>query len=289
MTQALPSIPSSKRTFGRSGGSSAGALRPCTVGITMRAHGEVPRTYQPSHSKGAQRKRRLARGLLRWDFDRQLCAEPTRRIATVTLTVADADPQAAVGLVYRFWRRVRQQWLGTRYFCWLELQARGAVHYHCVWLNPPHVKRVNLIAWVARQWEGGRTQVRFADGRGGLRREVDYALGYAKKMGKKAYQQRYDDVPRQLRTFMSQRLEIPPKEVDEHLELEVWEYHGPTLVKDFDSPDSGVRTTYIPEELVYVGTRVHDVPPGGRCTALDRRRPKRGPPAAGHAAPRLIT
>lgn len=249
----------------------------------MREPGDPPRTYQPSHSKGAQRKRRLARGLARWDFDRELCADPTRRIATITLTVADADPEAAIGLVYRFWRRVRQQWLGTRYFCWLELQARGAVHYHCVWLNPPHVKRVNLVAWVARAWEGGRTQVRFSDGRHGLRREVEYALGYAKKMGKKSYQQRYDEVPRELRTFMSQRLEIPPKQVDEHLELDVWKYHGDQLVPS--DPTDGF-TTLIGEHLEYIGRRVHDVPPGGYCSAIDKRRPKRGLPThSGRTAP----
>jgi hypothetical protein len=192
--------------------------------------------------------------------------------------VKDADPEAAIGLVYRFWRRVRQQWLGTRYFCWLELQARGAVHYHCVWLNPPHVKRVNLVAWVARQWEGGRTQVRFADGRGGLKREVDYAIGYAKKMGRKAYQQRYDSVPRQLRTFMSQRLEVPPKEVDNHLDLDVWEYHPQNTRQLVESRG---MDELVGEYLEYIGRREHVVPAGGRCSALDHRRPKRGPPIQG--------
>jgi hypothetical protein len=203
--------------------------------------------------------------------------------------VREADPEAAIGLVYRFWRRVRQQWLGTRYFCWLELQARGAVHYHCVWLNPPHVKRVNLVAWVARHWEGGRTQVRFSDGRRGLEREVDYAIGYAKKMGRKAYQQRYDDVPRQLRTFMSQRLEIPPKDIDPHLELEVWQYHAADVRPGEGTGVSAALTSYIGEYLEYVGKRVHDVPPGGRCSALDRRRSKRGPPAGGQRSSSLLT
>lgn len=236
----------------------------------MRDEGR-PRTLAlTSHSKGAQRKRRLARGLQRWDLDRQLCAETTRRIATLTLTVADADPGAAVGRVYAFWKRVRQTWLGTRYFCWLELQARGAVHYHCVWLNPPHVKKVNLLAWVDHAWGAGRTQVRFSDGRGGMQREIEYALGYAKKMGRKAYQQKYDEVPRELRTFMSQRLEIPPHRLDHAIERPVYRYHASELRLVETRPG---HTELVDEWLEYIGDLKHVVPPGGRCTALEHRRP----------------
>lgn len=256
----------------------------------MRAIGDRATAPIPSRSKGAQRKRRLARGLRRWDLDRQLCAEPTRRIATLTLTIPEKDPEAAIGRVYQFWGRVRRRWLGTRYFCWLELQRRGAVHYQCVWLNPPHVKQVNLLAWVDRAWGGGRTQVRFSDGRRGLEREIEYALGYAKKMGRKAYQQRYDEVPRELRTFMSQRLEIPPPEIDRHLEGDVWEYRAEQLLRadpaePAANPTPGRRILHYlePAHLVLVGHRTHDIPPGGRCTALDHRRQryKKKPPQLG--------
>jgi hypothetical protein len=120
--------------------------------------------------------------------------------------------------------------------------------------------------------------VRFADGSQGLERQVDYAVGYAKKMGKKTYQQRYDDVPRELRTFMSQRLEIPPAELDNHRDLDVWEYHGPEVVH-LDEPRGGSHQFV--EYLEYVGHREHLVPIGGRCSALDYRRTKRGPPVKG--------
>jgi len=222
----------------------------------------------------------------RWDFDRRLCAEPTRRIATITLTVPEADPEAAIGRVYAFWARVRQTWLGTRYFCWLELQRRGAVHYHCIWLNPPHMKRVNLLAWVDKAWGHGRTQVRFSDGHRGIQREVDYAIDYSKKMGRKSYQQRYDDVPSQLRTFMSQRLEIPPTEVDKHLERDVYQYYPESVVFDPEKPGQSI---YVPEHLELVGKLEHILPAGGRCSALDHRRPKRGPPlTAGSSYPEAL-
>jgi len=213
--------------------------------------------------------------LARWDHDRQLCAEPTRRIATVTLTVPERDPGAAIGRVYRFWAKVRRQWLGTRYFCWLELQARGAVHYHCVWLNPPRVKRVNLLAWVDRAWGEGRTRVRFSDGRQGLEREIAYAEKYAHKMGRKAYQQRYDEVPRELRTFMSQRLEIPGPVLDQHRDRDVWAYHEAKVY----------RGELVDERLELVGQLEHVVPSWGRCSALDHRRARPGRPPAKRAPP----
>lgn len=231
----------------------------------MRYDQEVRRVPVPSRSKAGQRRRRLARGLARWDHDRQLCAEPTRRIARITLTIPERDPGAAIGRVYRFLAAVRHRWLGTRYFCWLELQQRGAAHYHMIWLNPPSLKRVNLVAWVDRAWGEGRTQVRFSDGRHGLEREIEYAMGYAKKLGKKSYQQRYEEVPSQLRTFMTQRLEVPPAAHDHAIEREVWAY----------VPADSYRGVYRPAYLEYRGQLVHHVPRGGYCVSLDARR---GPP-----------
>lgn len=242
----------------------------------MREPGEGKQIPVPSHTSGAQRKRRLARGIQRWDLDAQLCAEPTRRIATITLTIPEKEPEAAVGRVYRFWRQVRQRWLGARYFCWLELQARGAVHYHCVWLNPPALPHKEMYAWVDRAWGPGRTQYRVHYERDALRKEIDYAVSYAKKLGRKSYQQRYDAVPRQLRTFMSQRLEIPPAVLDEHRDRDVWQYWAADTVAD-----PRVRGLLVerPPSLLLVGSISHVVPAGGRCSALDWRRSKRAPPA----------
>lgn len=191
----------------------------------------------------------------------------------VTLTVPETDARASIGRVMAFWKKVRQTWLGTRYFCWLELQKEGRIHYHCVWLNPPHLKRVNLLAWVDRAWDSGRTQVRFSDGRAGLQRELDYALKYTDKMTRKSYQQRYDDVPRELRTFMSQRLEIPPRVIDDHLSRDVYEYHSADVRLLEVKPG---HTELVSEYLVYSHTLEETVPPGGRCTAVDYRIPGRG-------------
>lgn len=264
-----PALSSNKPPFGAVRDPAARPLRPCTVSITMRAKDALPVTCVPQRSKAAQRKRRLARGVARWEFDRTLCAEPTRRIATLTFTVPESDPGAAQGWIRDFWAKVRKRWLGTRYFCWLELQARGAAHYHAVWLNPPSLNRVNLLAWVEHAWGHGRTRVRFSDGHGGMQREIQYAIGYSKKMGRKAYQQRYDQVPSSLRTFMSQRLEIPPTVVDEHLDREIWTYRA-------GSPPGGPPSLH-GYYLEYFGQVEHLVDRPSWCTAARYRR-SRTPP-----------
>jgi len=237
----------------------------------MRAEEVAPVCVVPSHTRGAYRRRRLARGVARWNLDRINCAEPTRRIARLTLTVHDADPMAARARARDFWAKVRKRWLGTRYFCWLELQRRGAVHYHAIWLNPPHVKRVNLIAWVQKAWGSDRTQVRFSDGRRGLEEELEYVQGYTKKMGRKAYQQQYDAVPRELRTFMCQRLDILPAALDEHLDRWQVDYIPEGVVRD--ERDS----RHVREHLVLRARLTHVVDghiSNGNCEVIAfRRRP----------------
>lgn len=242
----------------------------------MRAGEVASQRVTPSHTRGAYRRRRLRRGVECWALDLNLCRVRTRRVAVITLTVKDADPLAARYRVRDFWAKVRRRWLGTLYFCWLELQARGAVHYHAVWLNPPHRRRVDLVDWVQRAWGSDRTQVRFRPASTGVEDEVAYALSYSKKMGRKRYQQLYDNVPRELRTFMCNRLEIPPDEVKQHLEKDVWEF----------IPKHSYRGEFVEERLELRAHLEHVIPPGGYCSALDHRRAwaSRAPPRL-HAPP----
>jgi hypothetical protein len=231
----------------------------------MRKDSEDRKTVQPSHTRGAGRRRRLHRATELWNRDRELCAEHTRRATLITFTFADADYAAAQGKMRKFWQDVRNAWIGTRYFCWLELQRSGRLHYHAIWLNPPGRRRVDLVAWVTHHWPHGRTQVRFKDQAWVERSGTDYVIGYAKKMGRKSYQQAYDDLPRELRTFMSQRLEIPAAELQHHTDKELWAY----------VPAQTYRGDRQPEKLIHLGRLVHQVARGCQCEAVLKRRPPR--------------
>lgn len=45
--------------------------------------------------------------------------------------------QTAFGAARRFWKAMRDRYGDLTYFCWLELTAAGAPHYHALLVNPP--------------------------------------------------------------------------------------------------------------------------------------------------------
>ena len=265
MRVPVPATPRNKHAFGAASASSGASLRPCKMVSQFAIPGEARKRVRPSHTRTAQRRRRLCRGVDVWNLDRQLCAEPTRRVALITLTTGSDDVLAMQGRAMAFWKHVRQTYIGTRYFCWLELHKRGQVHYHALWLNPPHRRRRDVVHWVDRWWGEGRTQVRFKDAAWVERDGTAYITGYAKKMGNKTYQQNYEDVPSSLRTFMSQRLEIAPKDLAKHLDRDDWRY----------VPAHTAGGQLLEEYLVLVGRIQHQVERNGYCSAIDKRRPKR--------------
>jgi hypothetical protein len=239
----------------------------------MHADMEGKRIPLAQQSKGAQRRRRLARGLARWDAERKELATPWRSLAVVVLTLPPEPPEKSQGRIYKFLAKMRRQWLGTRYFCWLELQRNGTVHYNVIWLDPPRVPHKQMYAWVHHAWGAGRTQYRVKYARDALGRALEYAEKYTRKMRWKAYQQAYDQVPRTLRTYMNQRLQAPLKDVDDTIEKDLWAYH------DAGWFAGSWRAAY----LEYAGHFNHYIPPGGRCRLHHvRRQPyrRRSRPAA---------
>jgi len=193
----------------------------------MRAPLTEPLAFSPRTDPAARRRARLARGARRWALALDLHGVHVRRVAQVTLTVPAGDQALAQGKARDFWKRVRDRWPGTRYFAWLELTRRGQVHYHALWLNPPPWWRTNLLQWVAAAWPSWRTQVRFEDGAWYRRRGLEYMLGYSKKMGRKQYQQAYEDLVVPLRTYMSQRNGWTGAQLDAHLDRWEARYLGP--------------------------------------------------------------
>lgn len=231
----------------------------------------------PAVRRAAGRKRRLDRGYRMWDLDRRLCPEPTRRAILVTFTTRPDEQANLADAQRRFWRRVRETWVGTRYFAWMELHRSGAIHYHAWWINPPHAKRVHLTAWVERTWGLGRTNVRFPRDRFSEAYMASYVAGYVKKMGRKQYQQAYADIPRELRTFMTQRTDIPVSELKDHIDHDVYEYLGEGVVPTYAAESGPGRWELRGASLRFVERRVHSVPRGGHCSAIAKRRDRPRP------------
>jgi len=191
-------------------------LEPCAL---MHRRLDEPRRVTPDRSRAAGRRRRLRRGIDRWHADTRACTR-VRRVLRVALTVAVPEPEAAVGAIRLMWTAFRQQFGRLPYFSWVELQRRGAVHYHALIVNPPWLRDRDARYWFQRHWRLARIQpdVHFESASWFHRDAGNYAKQYAKKRGGKAYQQEYDSLPRELRTFESNRLEHQVAELDQHVD-----------------------------------------------------------------------
>ena len=136
----------------------------------------------------------------------------------VALTVEALEPEAALGAIRNLWQAFRKQYGRLPYFAWLELQRRGAVHYHALIVNPPWLFERDARHWLQQHWQLARVQpdVHRETADWFLSRAGAYVKAYAKKAGKKAYQQVYESIPRELRTFVCNRLEHQVAELDQH-------------------------------------------------------------------------
>ena len=193
-----------------------GLLEPCAL---MRRHVDEPRRVTPDRSRAAGRRRRLRVGIDRWHAD--TCSGGTiRNVLLVALTVAEPDPLAARGAIRDLWHDYRAEFGRRPYFSWIELQRRGAVHYHVLLVNPPWALERDARRWLQQHWRLASIQpsVQARSPRWFRREAGAYARAYAKKIGHKAYQQAYDSLPRELRTFESNRLAHTAAELDKHID-----------------------------------------------------------------------
>ena len=194
-------------------------------------------------SRTAGRKRRLAKSLTRWHRSvlhswrqpddrraRQIGARraawlkhhrgsepaPWWPVATVLLT-ANGTPAEAYGKVRQFWMQLRDRWGTLTYAWWLELTKEGEVHVHAMLVNPPRAFwKHSTHDWLEKQWGGRYVKLRGMSGSWFRRDGAAYALAYAKKMGAKAYQQDYEQVPSFVRTVGTSLREHTVSELHAH-------------------------------------------------------------------------
>jgi len=175
-------------------------------------------------------------------------------VALILLT-AQPDMQTAYGAARRFWQELRERYGELTYFCWLELTADGKPHYHAMLVNPPpgFFGRENR-PFLEQAWGNRYVKLQWRDASWFRDQGGRYVGGYAKKFGQKSYQQSYEDVPRELRTFMSNRLAHPAA-------LRA-EYRDKGVVEPVIPNWCGVRGFQPQPELALVGWYRH---PGDSC------------------------
>jgi len=149
---------------------------------------------------------------------------------------------AARGAIRDFWQAFRVRYGKRPYFSWAELQARGAIHYHAIIVNPPWRLVRNARRWIKANWtlQWITPRVDFEDSRWFHRRAGWYVRQYAKSPEKlppinpgyrpsadgelerkpraraKSYQQDYENMPREIRTWECNRLRERVAYLDKH-------------------------------------------------------------------------
>lgn len=171
-----------------------------------------------TRTRTERRQKSLRRGISRWHLD-TLQTVKVNRVHLIALTFVEADPMAARGAIREFWDHYRHI-SAEPYFSWVELQQRGAVHYHAIIVNPPWRREGQARRWLTDHWSHSEIQphVQVRSGSWFLRAAGRYVKAYAKKEGLSKHQQDYEELPREIRTFQCSRTTWPAVELDAHLE-----------------------------------------------------------------------
>lgn len=198
----------------------------------MRTPLAEPFVLKEKQSPTARRRARLFRGADRFVTAVTWDGVFVRHSAVVTLTTASPDVAAVQGRFREFSHALRKRWPGIKYFAWLEIQKRGAAHYHVIIPNQPLKHQGFHNQWVQYAWRLGHTSIVRLSGKLWREQAAGYVRNYAKKMGNKSYQQDYDAVPPTIRTFMSHRLGYELELLDEHRDRyeAVWSPDGVEVV-----------------------------------------------------------
>lgn len=220
-----------------------------------------PKRYEcEGRDKASWRRKRLRQGITRWH--KSVCdrARPIESVQLLALTCTEADPAVAQGAIMRFWKGMRAQYPGLEYFSWLELQRRGAPHYHAIILNPPWRTRGEAVARMRRLWPLASItpNLQIRPGSWFVRAGGRYVTKYAQKTpapgavrsaggNDKRYQQAYEEIPRELRTFQHNLLEHRMAAIDEHLDQADWSY----------LPASSHQGVYFPATVSLVRNVLH--------------------------------
>jgi hypothetical protein len=106
-----------------------------------------------------------------------------------------------------------------RYFWWAEFQARGAIHFHGMLVDPPFMFERDARYWLQDHWKLSPLQpwVLYWTADKFFRDGGNYVLKEVRKRGDgKAYEQDYTRMPRGWRTFASHRLAFAAAEHEPH-------------------------------------------------------------------------
>jgi len=237
-------------------------------------------------SPAARRRRNLVRGIDRWCVGTSADGLPPGRVLLMTLTFRSEEPDDGRGAIRTFWHHYRDTFGRRPYFSWVELQFRGALHYHAILVNPPWKTRGAAVRWIERHWPHASItpSLEWRPKSWFVSRAGAYVKKYARKVPPpsirvqsdgldKSYQQRYEELPRAIRTYEHSALSWYVKDVDAH--------RSRGELVNVSSAPIGTAEWLASWWLI---ASVHHDPAPGACTL--RKTKRRGPI---HTRPRRFT
>lgn len=227
------------------------------------------RTLPVSRTTSAGRVRRLHRGVDRWVQAMRYDRVCRRRVWLLLLTTESADVEVVAGHIRRFWAAVHDKYGPQAYFTWLEVQQRGAAHYHGMWVDPPCADTAATKRWLEATWGLGFVKVRQRSVSWFSERAADYVKAEAKANLKKGYQQDYSAIPTHIRTFQCQRLAFAGADLDRHRDRQLVDYVPP---RPMPSADGHLLPAHELEHLVLWATVRHVEFAAGGCELWRFRR-----------------
>jgi len=210
----------------------------------MRDELAEPRNLDLSdRTPAARRRRNLSRGFDRWMLATTTEGVPPGPVLLFTLTFEDPDVDKARGAIRDFWHHYRDTFGRRPYFSWVELQRRGALHYHAILVKPPWDHRGRAEKWIKAHWPHDRIghHLDWRTKQWFIARGGAYVKQYAKAPNKrrpagdppvhggdkhqvdKSYQQDYEQLPRSIRTYENNALSWYVDDIDQHRDRSVLE------------------------------------------------------------------
>lgn len=183
-----------------------------------------PRTFKVNRSRVAARNRRRDKSVDRWHHAMTYDRVCRRRVWLLLFTTESAEPEVVEGAMRRFWHAVRDRFGKQNYWAGLEVQRRGAAHYHAMWVDPPLKDNAATKRWLEATWSLGFVKLKQRSASWFALKAGNYIKSEIKESEGKAYQHDYSEIPSSIKTCMYGELEFYAHDLDMHGDRQVVVY-----------------------------------------------------------------
>ena len=218
----------------------------------MREPLAEPRSFRVNRSRVAARNRRRDRSVDRWHQAMVYDKVCRKRVWLLLFTTSSPDPAVVEGQMRRFWHAVRDRFGKQQYWAGLEVQQRGAAHYHVMWVDPAMADTRETKQWLEKTWGLGFVKLKQRSRTWFDLTGATYIKSEIKASEGKAYQHDYSAIPSTVKTCMYGELEFLARDLDAHRDSQLVAYVPPRPYL-LTSAVPGAELAEVDRELLELG------------------------------------